>query len=179
MTHKKKGRVGSSFDDSLAEQAFWKSARNKPSNRSSPIRSKRHGEGPPHQGGHGHPHANQPQSARPFARFPLIRALHCTLFNALLWLSAASSGWNLSETANTSSLTALGSHKRPSVERSSRAPADDFARAARYAGLKGDMCAITKKMVVSNPGVMMGKPVIAGTRITVELILENGRWRNC
>jgi uncharacterized protein (DUF433 family) len=29
-----------------------------------------------------------------------------------------------------------------------------------------------RKMVVSNPGVMMGKPVIAGTRITVELILE-------
>jgi uncharacterized protein (DUF433 family) len=27
-------------------------------------------------------------------------------------------------------------------------------------------------MVVSDPGVMMGKPVIAGTRITVELILE-------
>lgn len=27
-------------------------------------------------------------------------------------------------------------------------------------------------MVVSNPGVMMGKPVIVGTRITVELILE-------
>ena len=27
-------------------------------------------------------------------------------------------------------------------------------------------------MVVSNPGVMMGKPVIAGTHITVELILE-------
>jgi uncharacterized protein (DUF433 family) len=27
-------------------------------------------------------------------------------------------------------------------------------------------------MVVSNPAVMMGKPVIAGTRITVELILE-------
>jgi uncharacterized protein (DUF433 family) len=27
-------------------------------------------------------------------------------------------------------------------------------------------------MVVSNPGVMMGKPVIAGTRITVESILE-------
>ena len=26
--------------------------------------------------------------------------------------------------------------------------------------------------VVSNPEVMMGKPVIAGTRITVELILE-------
>jgi len=26
--------------------------------------------------------------------------------------------------------------------------------------------------VVSNPGVMMGKPVIAGTRITVESILE-------
>ncbi len=29
-----------------------------------------------------------------------------------------------------------------------------------------------KKLVVSNPKVMMGKPVITGTRITVELILE-------
>ena len=29
-----------------------------------------------------------------------------------------------------------------------------------------------REMVVANPGVMMGKPVIAGTRITVELILE-------
>jgi uncharacterized protein (DUF433 family) len=31
---------------------------------------------------------------------------------------------------------------------------------------------IQTKLVVSNPSVMMGKPVIAGTRITVELILE-------
>jgi len=29
-----------------------------------------------------------------------------------------------------------------------------------------------REMIVSNPGVMMGKPVVAGTRITVELILE-------
>ncbi len=29
-----------------------------------------------------------------------------------------------------------------------------------------------KPLIVSNPDVMMGKPVIAGTRITVELILE-------
>jgi uncharacterized protein (DUF433 family) len=29
-----------------------------------------------------------------------------------------------------------------------------------------------REVVVSNPGVMMGKPVIAGTRITVESILE-------
>lgn len=29
-----------------------------------------------------------------------------------------------------------------------------------------------KQLIVSNPNVMMGKPVIAGTRITVELILE-------
>ena len=29
-----------------------------------------------------------------------------------------------------------------------------------------------KTMVVSDPNVMMGKPVIAGTRITVESILE-------
>ncbi len=27
-------------------------------------------------------------------------------------------------------------------------------------------------LVISNPAIMMGKPVIAGTRITVELILE-------
>ena len=29
-----------------------------------------------------------------------------------------------------------------------------------------------KKLIVSDPAVMMGKPVISGTRITVELILE-------
>ena len=28
------------------------------------------------------------------------------------------------------------------------------------------------KLIVSDPGVMMGKPVVTGTRITVELILE-------
>lgn len=31
---------------------------------------------------------------------------------------------------------------------------------------------MAKRWVVSDPAVMMGKPVIAGTRITVELILE-------
>jgi uncharacterized protein (DUF433 family) len=31
---------------------------------------------------------------------------------------------------------------------------------------------MNKKLIVSDPAVMMGKPVIAGTRITVELILE-------
>ena len=29
-----------------------------------------------------------------------------------------------------------------------------------------------KELIVADPSVMMGKPVIAGTRITVELILE-------
>ena len=29
-----------------------------------------------------------------------------------------------------------------------------------------------RKLVISDPSVMMGKPVIAGTRITVELIVE-------
>ena len=29
-----------------------------------------------------------------------------------------------------------------------------------------------KRLVVSDPNIMMGKPVIAGTRITVEQILE-------
>ena len=28
------------------------------------------------------------------------------------------------------------------------------------------------RLIVSDPNIMMGKPVIAGTRITVELILE-------
>lgn len=31
---------------------------------------------------------------------------------------------------------------------------------------------ISKQFINSDPNVMMGKPVIAGTRITVELILE-------
>ena len=29
-----------------------------------------------------------------------------------------------------------------------------------------------RKLIISDPSVMMGKPVIAGTRITVELIVE-------
>lgn len=29
-----------------------------------------------------------------------------------------------------------------------------------------------KPLIVSNPEIMMGKPVVAGTRLTVELILE-------
>ena len=29
-----------------------------------------------------------------------------------------------------------------------------------------------KKLIISDPKIMMGKPVIAGTRITVEMILE-------
>jgi len=31
---------------------------------------------------------------------------------------------------------------------------------------------VEKRLVESNPAIMMGKPVIKGTRITVELILE-------
>lgn len=31
---------------------------------------------------------------------------------------------------------------------------------------------MTQQIIVSDPKVMMGKPVVSGTRITVELILE-------
>ena len=31
---------------------------------------------------------------------------------------------------------------------------------------------MAEKLIISKPDVMMGKPVVAGTRITVELILE-------
>jgi uncharacterized protein (DUF433 family) len=31
---------------------------------------------------------------------------------------------------------------------------------------------MSERMIVSDPKVMMGKPVVAGTRITVDLILE-------
>jgi uncharacterized protein (DUF433 family) len=50
--------------------------------------------------------------------------------------------------------------------------AGDFPHAPRYDRLKGGHMPDYRQMVVSNPGVMMGKPVIAGTRITVESILE-------
>ncbi len=32
--------------------------------------------------------------------------------------------------------------------------------------------ATDRRLIQSNPKIMMGKPVVAGTRITVELILE-------
>ena len=31
---------------------------------------------------------------------------------------------------------------------------------------------MNRKYIISDPNIMMGKPIIAGTRITVELILE-------
>jgi uncharacterized protein (DUF433 family) len=33
-------------------------------------------------------------------------------------------------------------------------------------------CVVNHSLIVSDPAVMMGKPVVAGTRITVDLILE-------
>lgn len=31
---------------------------------------------------------------------------------------------------------------------------------------------MAERLIVSDPGIMMGKPVITGTRVTVELVLE-------
>ena len=42
----------------------------------------------------------------------------------------------------------------------------------RRATIETDEMHDNHNLIVSNPGVMMGKPVVAGTRITVELILE-------
>ncbi len=38
--------------------------------------------------------------------------------------------------------------------------------------LLNEVPAMTKQHIESDPAVMMGKPVVSGTRITVELILE-------
>ena len=35
-----------------------------------------------------------------------------------------------------------------------------------------EVTAMPERMIQSNPSVMMGKPIVAGTRVTVELILE-------
>ena len=37
---------------------------------------------------------------------------------------------------------------------------------------RGRRSRYNKRMIESNPNIMVGKPVVAGTRITVELILE-------
>jgi uncharacterized protein (DUF433 family) len=38
--------------------------------------------------------------------------------------------------------------------------------------LRGEEMEQRRKFIISDPSVMMGKPVIAGTRITVEFIVE-------
>lgn len=38
--------------------------------------------------------------------------------------------------------------------------------------MRDRLARMTLRLVVSDPGIMMGKPVIAGTRITVESVLE-------
>jgi hypothetical protein len=72
MRNKRKGKVGkvgSSFDGILTEQGILEECEEQ-AIKQNPRRSDQsgHGEGPPHQGSNGDPYANQPSSARPFAR---------------------------------------------------------------------------------------------------------------
>lgn len=46
-----------------------------------------------------------------------------------------------------------------------QACADTRSNASEFEGMN-------KRLIQSEPSIMMGKPVVAGTRITVELILE-------
>jgi uncharacterized protein (DUF433 family) len=41
-----------------------------------------------------------------------------------------------------------------------------------WEALLSEILTMEKPLIVSDPKVMMGKPVVSGTRITVELILE-------
>jgi uncharacterized protein (DUF433 family) len=47
-----------------------------------------------------------------------------------------------------------------------------FAREGKPARVGARRMTMSEPMIVSDPKVMMGKPVVAGTRITVDLILE-------
>jgi hypothetical protein len=47
---------------------------------------------------------------------------------------------------------------------------EDIADAAAW---YGDQSRVSVQRIVSEPGIMMGKPVVEGTRITVEAILED------
>ncbi len=48
----------------------------------------------------------------------------------------------------------------------------DFLISKNTPGENKDIVMNSQKLIVSDPAIMMGKPVVAGTRITVELILE-------
>jgi len=56
--------------------------------------------------------------------------------------------------------------------RSAHFPRSALARAVGRSAINRGDENMQRQWVISNPRAMMGKPVIAGTRITVELILE-------
>lgn len=56
-------------------------------------------------------------------------------------------------------------------------PVREDVRESGFGGCWSSVCEVmgmdeSKPIIVSDPKVMMGKPIVAGTRITVELILE-------
>ncbi len=71
-----------------------------------------------------------------------------------------------------SALAGASREMRPPRDRYDAIYALRFGAAERHVAAERQRMALVHELIVSDPAVMMGKPVVAGTRITVELILE-------
>lgn len=71
-----------------------------------------------------------------------------------------------------SGLAGASREMRPPRDRYDAIYASRFGAADRHVVAERERMALVHQLIVCDPAVMMGKPVVAGTRITVELILE-------